>query len=82
MTLNTANEFKKQAVDFTGIQNLPEGRDDDSDFSDKRVDKLTKVLEFVSPNENDSIAKISGLPFNIGNRSGIRSRREYGENKN
>ncbi len=51
VTRNTAKKFEKQSVDYTDIQNLPEDHDDDSDFSDMRVDKLKKALELVSPDE-------------------------------
>lgn len=51
VTRNTAKKFEKQSVDYKDIQNLPEDRDDDSDFSEMRVDKLKKALELVSPDE-------------------------------
>lgn len=51
VTRNTAKKFEKQSVDYTDIQNLPEDHDDDSDFSNMRVDKLRKALELVSPEE-------------------------------
>ncbi|MBO6632545.1 MAG: RNA polymerase sigma factor, partial [Psychroserpens sp.] len=51
VTRNTAKKFEKQSVDYTDIQNLPEDHDDESDFSDMRVDKLKQALELVSPDE-------------------------------
>lgn len=51
VTRNTAKKFEKQSVDYTDIQNLPEDHDDDSEFSEMRVDKLKKALELVSPDE-------------------------------
>ncbi len=51
VTRNTAKKFEKQSVDYTDIQNLPEDHDDDSDFSEMKVEKLKKALELVSPEE-------------------------------
>ena len=51
VTRNTAKKFEKQSVDYTDIQNLPEDHDDDSDFSELKVEKLKKALELVSPEE-------------------------------
>lgn len=51
VTRNTAKKFEKQSVDYKDIENLSDDEDDYNSFLDMRVDKLTKALEMISPDE-------------------------------